>query len=112
MLMAGIAVAQVDTELDVIWRREMFTGAYRPVWVTARDGGTSLPAITFAINRENVRYTGRLSEATIVRHIATAAGPIGPCRDYLFETVEHLKALGIRDARLESLAHKVHAHDS
>lgn len=99
----------VETELDVLWRREMFTGAYCPTWVTARSGGETISAVTFVINRDNARYTGRLSEETIIRHVATATGPLGPCRDYLFETVEHLAELGIRDRRLEAMAGKVRA---
>ena len=109
-VMYRIAPDAVETELDILWRREMFTGAYRPTWVTARSGDTVVPAVTFVINHDNARYAGRLSEETIVRHVATATGPMGPCRDYLFETVEHLAALGIRDVRLEAMARKVRAH--
>lgn len=105
-----VAEEAVESELDVLWRREMFTGAYRPTWVTARSGDVSVPAVTFVINRDNARYAGRLTEDTIVRHLATATGPMGPCRDYLFTTVEHLAALGIRDRRLESVARRVRRH--
>ena len=105
-----IAEAAVETELDIIWRREMLTGAYRPTWVTARAGDRSLPCIAFVINREHTRYTGRLSDAQIARHIASAEGPIGPCCDYLFETVRHLAELGIRDRGLEAMARRVRAH--
>ena len=104
-----IAEAAVETELDILWKREMFTGAYRPTWVTAHSGSESVPAITFVINRENNRYAGRLSDDTVARHIATAAGPMGPCCEYLFETVTHLAALGIRDRGLEAMAGKVRA---
>jgi cation transport protein ChaC len=108
-LMFRIAEKAVESELDILWRREMFTGAYRPTWVSACSHGESFPAITFVINRDNSRYAGRLSEDTIARHIATAVGPMGPCCDYLFETVEHLAALGIRDRHLEAMAGKVRA---
>jgi cation transport protein ChaC len=53
-----------------------------------------------------------LSENTIVRHIATATGPLGACREYLFETVEHLTELGIRDRRLETMAARVREYRS
>ncbi len=104
-----IAEEAVETELDILWRREMFTGAYCPTWVSARSGGAPFPAITFVINRENSRYAGRLPDDKIARHIATAVGPMGACRDYLFQTVEHLAALGLRDRRLEAIAGKVRA---
>ena len=108
-VMYRIAEEAVETELDILWRREMFTGAYCPTWVSARSHGASLPAITFVINRENSRYAGRLPDDKIARHIATAVGPMGACRDYLFQTVEHLAALGLRDRRLEAIAGKVRA---
>ena len=105
-----VAAEAVETELDILWRREMFTGAYRPTWISAHGCGESVPAIAFVINRENNRYAGRLSDEKITRHIATAEGPMGPCRDYLFETVNHLAQLGIRDRRLEAMAAKVRIH--
>jgi cation transport protein ChaC len=104
-----IAEAAVQSELDILWRREMFTGAYCPTWVRARSGTDVVPAITFAINRKNSRYAGRLSDDTVARHIATAAGPMGRCCEYLFETVSHLTELGIRDRQLEAMAAKVKA---
>jgi glutathione-specific gamma-glutamylcyclotransferase len=104
-----IAEEAVETELDILWRREMFTGAYCPTWVSARSHGQSFAAITFVMNRENSRYAGRLPDDKIAHHIATAAGPMGACCDYLFQTVEHLAALGLRDRRLEAIAGKVRA---
>lgn len=109
-VMFRIAGEAAETELDILWRREMFTGAYRPTWVSARNHGEPVRAITFVINRETDRYAGRLSEDTVARHIATATGPLGACRDYLFETVRHLTELGIRDRRLEAMADRVRAY--
>ena len=39
--------------------------------------------------------------------VTGAAGFIGPCRDYLFDTVEALAAEGIRDPHLEKLQRAV-----
>lgn len=105
-----IAEKAVKTELDILWRREMFTNAYCPTWVSAWVHGKPTSAITFVVNRKTRRYTGRLSDDKAVRHIATASGPLGPCREYLFETVAHLAELGIRDRRLEAMAEKVRAY--
>lgn len=98
------------TELDVIWRREMFTGAYRPVWTTAHTPQGPEPAIAFSANRSHERYVSGLDDRQVVRHLATGAGALGRCCDYLFNTVDHLRELGIRDRRLEALAAKVRAH--
>jgi cation transport protein ChaC len=102
-----IAKRNAAMELDVIWRREMFTGAYRPVWTTARTPTGREPAIAFAANRAHERYVTGLGEAAIARHLATGAGKMGRCSDYLFDTVAHLRQLGIRDRRLEALARRV-----
>jgi len=98
------------TELDVLWRREMSTLAYRPVWTIARTPGGPEPAIAFSANRTHERYVPGLPEREVARYLATGAGPMGRCCDYLFDTVEHLRQLGIRDRRLEALEAKVKAH--
>jgi len=105
--LAGDAVA---TELDVLWRREMSTMAYRPVWITARTPKGPEPAIAFSANREHERYVPGLEDLAVARYLATGAGPMGRCCDYLFDTVTHLRQLGIRDRRLEALEAKVRAH--
>jgi cation transport protein ChaC len=97
------------TELDVLWRREMFTMAYRPVWITAHTPQGAEPAIAFSANRQHERYAPALGDEAIARYLATGAGPIGRCCDYLFETTRHLRQLGIRDRRLEALEAKVRA---
>ncbi|MCX7630725.1 MAG: gamma-glutamylcyclotransferase [Geminicoccaceae bacterium] len=102
-----IAEEEIESELDIVWRREMVTAAYRPIWVRARSAEGTIAAIAFAINREHPRYAGRLPEARIVDALATAAGPLGRCCDYLFETLSHLEALGIRDPHLRALSEAV-----
>ncbi len=101
---------EAATELDVIWRREMFTMSYRPVWTTAHTPGGAEPAIAFSANREHERYVPGLEDQVIARYLATGAGPMGRCCDYLFDTVAHLRQLGIRDRRLEALEVRVRAH--
>jgi len=97
------------SELDVLWRREMVTGAYRPVWTTALTPAGPEPAIAFSANRGHERYAPGLDHDVVAHYLATGAGPMGRCCDYLFDTVEHLRQLGIRDRRLEALEAKVRA---
>ncbi len=97
------------TELDVLWRREMFTMSYRPVWTTAHTRQGREQAVTFSANRTHERYAPGLDPDTVARYLASGAGPMGRCRDYLFDTVAHLRQLGIRDKRLEELETRVRA---
>ena len=97
----------VETELDVVWRREMITMAYRPVWVAARTPKGIEHAIAFIANHAHERYVRGLDAEETARYLAQGAGPLGHCRDYLFDTVSHLRELGIQDRRLEALAARV-----
>lgn len=93
----------VEEELDIIWKREMITGVYAPIWVNVDTEQGMLPAITFAADKTHDRYAGTLDIERIASAIAIAEGPIGHCADYLSSTVEHLDTLGIRDSRLHRL---------
>lgn len=98
-----IAAAQTREELRIVWRREMVSDAYIPRWVTVRTAAGDVRAITFVINRAHERYAGRLDDQRTARVIAEASGRIGPCAEYLENTVAHLHQLAIADRHLENL---------
>jgi|SRR5579864_251366 len=95
-----IAAAEAHAELELLWQREMITGAYRPVWLRTVSAGGRGWAVAFAGSRRYKRYAGRLPEEQVVRILATARGRAGSCAAYLFDTAAHLEALGIRDPAL------------
>ena len=99
---------EIRTELDIVFRRELITAAYRPTWVSARVLGKSpFKAIAFVINRAHNRYAGMLDDETVIQTIADAKGTLGSCSDYLYETVLQLENLGMPDRRLASIARHV-----
>jgi len=108
---AGVAfrirAAEARAELLLVWRREMFTGAYAARWVRAETGQGAVRAVTFIANRRHPRYAGRLDEAEIAARIAVAAGPLGSCATYLCETIAALDALGLNDRGLERLQRRI-----
>ena len=87
----------------------MLDGAYSPRWVTVDTAAGAVRAIAFTIDRTHLRYAGNVDESELVRIIATAAGKMGRCSDYLLKTVEALTAAGIRDDDLERLNARVQA---
>lgn len=107
----GIALrmdeAILREELDVVWRREMVTGAYVPTWVTAETADGPVPAIAFRINHRHEGYAGRLPEEEVARIVAGASGAVGSCRDYLAHVVHALHEAGVRDRRMERLFERV-----
>jgi cation transport protein ChaC len=104
-----IAQSKARAELELVWRREMVTGSYVPRWV--RLHGQGIPegsfAIAFTINRRAHNYVRPVSEADTARVIATAAGALGSCRDYLFDTIHGLEGFGIQDQHLDRIARLV-----
>ena len=102
-----VAAADIAHELEIVWRREMVTAAYRPAWVKAQTAAGPRRAVAFLINHGHPRYAGRLDEAAVVAAIAAACGPLGTCADYLFNTVAHLDELGIVDRSLRRLCRLV-----
>ena len=104
-----IAPEVVESETDILWRREMVRGAYRPRWVRVHTPTAVVSAITFVLNPRHDAYAGILPEETVAARIASACGRLGPCAEYLTNTVAHLQALGIRDRHMSDLLHKVRA---
>lgn len=98
--------AKLHTELTLLWKREMIAGSYAPRWVLVRDK-TGVPfghAIAFTIRRDAVQYAGCLSRDELLDRLARARGALGSSADYLFQTRDGLRSLGIVDRRIESLA--------
>jgi cation transport protein ChaC len=105
-----IAADDVDSELSILWMREMLSGAYEPRWVNADvDGQGKTRVLAFVINRYHPRYEGALSEDDAAARIARAEGLLGTNREYLYRTVRHLADLGIEDGPMRSLETKVRA---
>lgn len=100
----------VESETDILWRREMVRGAYTPRWVRVHTGKGIVRAITFTINHAHDAYAGILPEDKVVCCIATASGRLGACAEYLDNTVSQLAAIGIRDRHMSDLLGKVRAH--
>lgn len=107
-----VARAEAGPELELVWRREMVTGAYVPRWVRLHGPGLPTDAfgIAFTINRHAPNYVRPVSEGDTARVIATACGALGSCRDYLFDTINGLEGFDIRDRHLDRLAHLVREH--
>jgi cation transport protein ChaC len=106
-----IAEDVLESELSLLWRREMLAGSYVPRWLDVLDplGVRFGSAITFTINPTCEQYAGNLARDVIVQRLATATGPLGSAADYLFRTRDGLREQGIPDPELERLAAYVEA---
>lgn len=103
-----IAADAVESELSILWLREMVSGAYEPRWLNADITGLQrVRVLAFVINRSHPRYEGTLHDDIAARRIARAHGMLGTNRDYLYRTVKHLAELGIEDGPMCSLERQV-----
>jgi glutathione-specific gamma-glutamylcyclotransferase len=93
----------VESETDILWRREMVRGAYLPRWVRVHTGQGVVRALTFTINHSHDSYAGVQPEQRVVECIATASDRLGACAEYLVNTVGHMRQLGIEDRNMVKL---------
>ena len=103
--------------LVALWDREMPNRVYTPrfVPVALRDGGRArgpgrtVSALTFVADPVHQQYACELSDQETARLVAQGCGERGPNIDYVAQTLEHMRVLGVRDAHLQRILELAHA---
>ncbi len=98
-----IAAKDVQSETEILWLREMISGAYKTHWGNINTDNKTVKGLTFIVNRDHSRYIGRLSMEKTTSRILQGEGILGTCRNYLFNTVQCLEDLNIHDGYLDHL---------
>jgi len=95
----------VAVNLEALLRREMtiLPAVNVPRWLNVRTGGGASRALGFVVDPANPRYAGKLDKRAVAATLAIAVGHWGSGAEYLFETIRHLDACGIRDRNLWQL---------
>lgn len=95
-----------DEVIAYLRGRELVTNVYRERWLTARLAGMDgrVPVLGYVADPEHPQYAGPLNVEEAAAAVQGAAGISGPNEAYILATVEHLRALGIRDHWLEAVA--------
>ena len=93
----------LESELLLLWRREMVVGSYIPTWLKAQKDNEKIEVLAFTVNCQHPVYVNNLSTAKIVQSLATARGMLGSSAEYLSYTVQGLLAAGIEDRHLLEL---------
>jgi cation transport protein ChaC len=99
----AVQAAKVLAYLD---EREMTGGVYhrRRVPLRLLDTGETKQAVAFVADRHAPAYCAALTPEAMAEAIARGHGIMGPNREYLLNTVAHLRELGVRDAGLDRVA--------
>ena len=99
--------------LSYLRERELVTSVYLERTLDVRlDGngagqGSTVEAVAYIVDREHEQYAGALDAGHAATVVRGAVGQSGKNEDYVESTLEHLKALGIRDHWLEEVARRV-----
>lgn len=94
---------------DYLWEREMSRDIYLPQHLDVKIQDKFVKALTFVVNDQHEDYKGQLEWAEKEKLIMQGQGKSGHCFDYLKNTVNHLKELGIADQNLESALESIEA---
>jgi glutathione-specific gamma-glutamylcyclotransferase len=94
-----------QAQLERLLRREMTNKppTNMPRLLAVNAGGAVVKALAFTSSRSAYSYAGKLPLKEVARILASAAGHVGTCAEYLFNTVSHLEQLGIHDRNLWQL---------
>jgi glutathione-specific gamma-glutamylcyclotransferase len=97
-----------DEVITYLRERELVTNVYLERMLKVRlDSGRTVEAVTYIVDRQHEQYAGALDAAHAAAVVRGAVGQSGINEDYVLSTLEHLKALGIRDHWLEDVARQV-----
>lgn len=99
-----------EATLAYLRERELISSAYLERMLDIRlESGKTVQAVTYVIDPDHVQYCGGLPLEEQAQIIARAVGGRGPNYEYLFNTAQHLTALGVADPDLDWLSRRVAA---
>ncbi|WP_341367390.1 gamma-glutamylcyclotransferase [Yoonia sp. BS5-3] len=104
-----VAANEEDAVLTMLRERELISSAYYEDTVAlVTDDGDEISALAYIIDPDHVQYC-RFDLEKQAQMIAHAVGGRGPNTEYLYNTADHLTALGIKDDDMTWLVQRVRA---
>ena len=93
----------IETETEVLWRREMIGPGYIPTFVPLQIDGQDLEALTFVADHSADSIDASLTHQEQIRFIAHGSGFLGTSKEYLENIVAQFAVLGIVDEDCSAL---------
>jgi cation transport protein ChaC len=93
-----------ETVYAYLRERELVTDVYheRHVGIELADG-RKVNALAFVVDRSHEQYAGRPAPEQIAEIVARASGKAGDNREYVANTLAHLRGMNIVDHQLEAV---------
>ena len=111
-----VAASRKTEVARYLFRREMFANVYRPRFVMARPlgenkagvgGSGRVRALTFVARRGHPQYAPPMPEEEMIRIIRACRGAGGGNREYILNTILHLRQMGVSCPALERLGERL-----
>lgn len=96
-----VQAGQAKEVLDTLWKREMLNRVYAPKFVpVSLVGAQRVHALTFIADTKHRQFVDELDVAGRARLVAQGIGQRGRCVDYIRNTLDHMRELGVHDPHL------------
>jgi len=97
-----VAGEKRESVMSYLRERELVTNVYleRAGSISFECGGRAA-ALAYVADRDHGQYAGRLGVSEAASRVCGAVGGMGPNEDYVINTAEHIRTLGIRDHWLD-----------
>jgi glutathione-specific gamma-glutamylcyclotransferase len=96
--------------IEYLHGREMMNYVYRDLRLAIRTAdGRKASALAFVADQKHEQFAGHLSAEEAAAIVSGARGTAGPNEEYVFNTLAHLREIGIRDHWLESVGRLISA---
>lgn len=104
-----IAKEDIESETEILWRREMVGEGYIPTFVTTTIADQPVDALTFVADLEAESICADVTRQEQIQYLSSGEGFIGTSLEYLENIVRQFEALGIVDHECTTLLADVHA---
>ena len=105
--------AMAESVLTALWKREMATNIYLPRWLdTHLSDGRRILVLAFVGDPKHDQYAGKLDDKATVDLVLQGHGKYGHCLEYLRNTLDHLKEMGIHDHKLHRIVQQAEREKS
>ena len=100
-----VASARAEETIAYLRAREQATAVYleRRLPVSL-DDGRAVSALVYVADRKHLQYAGRLLHEEVLELVRNGRGASGENPDYVLQTQEHLRRMGVFDPVLSRLA--------
>jgi cation transport protein ChaC len=99
-----------EATIRYLREREQVTAVYlERIAPVELERGARVLAVTYVADRLHSQYAGRLDREAMLEYVRAGKGQSGDNTEYILETHDHLREMGVRDRDLEWLSARLRA---